>query len=307
MWPVDRYGIVHRKTALEHGISERRLASAVHSGELIVVARGMSVPSAAVAGRKDAERIVYGFRCIAAAISPQRPVLSHDSAAVVHGLSLLHPDQRRVHVTNGKDGGGSERSRRVIHSGTFGPDDVVEIDGLLVTSMERTAIDVALKTATLPQALTVFDAGLRLGMQADDVTRRLRASRHGIALVRRAFSFADGDSESPGESWSRAQMIEAGHRVPDLQVEYTLESGRVARCDFGRDEKFVGEFDGMVKYQREMRGDEDVEAVVVREKLREDQLRDVGVDVGRWIWDDLRTKRMIAKLERRYDRLGIRY
>ncbi|ALG84725.1 type IV toxin-antitoxin system AbiEi family antitoxin domain-containing protein [Gordonia phthalatica] len=307
LWPLDRYGIVHRATALAAGISERRLAAAVHSGELIVVARGMAIPAHLLVGRIDAGRIIYRYRCIAAAIGAGRPVLSHESAAVVHGMQLLYPEQRYVHVTNGRDGGGSTRSQRIIHSGLLDDDDVVEVGGLLVTSLERTALDLALKTQNLPQALAAFDTALRNGGDAEDFERRLRASRHGIALARHAFAFADGDSESPGESWSRAQMIEADHPLPELQVEYTLESGRTARCDFGRDGLFVGEFDGMIKYQREMRDGEDVEDVVIREKLREDQLRDLGLDVGRWIWDDLRAKTMIPKLEKRYDRLGIRY
>lgn len=34
---------------------------------------------------------------------------------------------------------------------------------------------------------------------------------------------------------------------------YLLASGRRAFCDFGVDDRFVGEFDGLIKYRRKMR------------------------------------------------------
>ncbi|GAA4667841.1 hypothetical protein [Gordonia humi] len=194
-----------------------------------------------------------------------------------------------------------------MHAGLFGPDDVVEVDGVVVTSLERTCVDLATARDDLPEALTVFDAALRAGASTEGMERHLRRSKRGVAMARRAYSFADPRAESPGESWSRAQMIDAALPLPDLQVEHLLGSGRLARCDFGVDGVFVGEFDGLVKYRREMRRGEPPEQVVIREKLREDGLRALGLDVGRWIWDDLRAGRLVARLEERYDRIGIRY
>ena len=307
MWPTDQHGIVQRDAALARGISTRRVDDAVRSGALILLARGRYLPREALADVDAPRDELYRYRSIASALGSGRPVLSHDSAAAVLGLKLLYPDQNNVHVTNGRKSGGSRRPQRNVHAGLLPDDDLVDVDGVLVTGPARTAVDVALATATFPQGLTAFDAALAAGVDREDLRRMLATSRRGVGLARRALSFADGRAESPGESWSRAQMIEAELPVPDLQVEYVLASGKTARCDFGLDDIFVGEFDGLVKYRRSMRAGESPEDVVIREKIREDELRDLGLDVGRWVWRDLRQATMVAKLKRRYDRLGIRY
>ncbi|WP_228461519.1 hypothetical protein [Gordonia spumicola] len=193
----------------------------------------------------------------------------------------------------------------MIHGSAFGPGDVVEVDGLLVTSLARTAADIAL-AGRFPQALTVFDAALRAACELDALSALLVKNRKGVGVARRALGFADGRAESPGESWSRAQMIDADLPIPDLQVEYTLRDGSLARCDFGIDGRFVGEFDGLVKYRRGMRRGEEPENVVIREKIREDRLRDLGLDVRRWVWADLRGNHMVPMLRERYEVLGIR-
>ncbi|MGO3327113.1 hypothetical protein [Gordonia sp. (in: high G+C Gram-positive bacteria)] len=307
MWPVDRYRIVHRALALEHGISERQIASALRAGELRAVARGRYILASDLAGRDDAADVFYRAQCVAAATGPGRPVLSHDSAAAIHRIPLLYPDHEHVHVVTGRDAGGSRRSRRIIHAGLLRAGDVVEVDGVQVTSVARTAVDVALAAGSFPQALTVFDGAVATTADREHIERLLADRRHGVALARRAYSLADERSDSPGESWSRAQMIEAGLPVPDLQVQYRLGSGRRAFCDFGIGVVFVGEFDGLVKYRREMRGEEAPEEVVIREKIREDELRELGLDVARWVWSDLCRGLLVPKLTAHYDKLGISY
>jgi len=176
MWPADRYGIVHRDVALDSGFSERDIATAVHDGVLVVVARGRYVPTDRLGASEDARDELYRLTCIAVATGPGQPVLSHDSAAAVHRLKLLYPDRTYVHVTTGREGGGSRRTRRVIHGARLGPDDVVEVDGVRVTSVARTAADIALSTAKFPQALTAFDAALRAGGDTEAITRFLQCS-----------------------------------------------------------------------------------------------------------------------------------
>ncbi|MBB4136505.1 hypothetical protein BKA16_003057 [Gordonia humi] len=108
-WPVDRYGIIHRDVALASGISERTISGALRRHEIHGVGRGRYIPTRPLAGRDDAADLVYIATCIAAATGVGKPVLSHDSAAAVHGLPTLFPDRTHVHVTNGRDGGGTRR------------------------------------------------------------------------------------------------------------------------------------------------------------------------------------------------------
>ncbi|KAA0918984.1 hypothetical protein [Dietzia sp. ANT_WB102] len=49
----------------------------------------------------------------------------------------------------------------------------------------------------------------------------------------------------------------------------------------------AGEFDGRIKYSGRAVDGADPGEVVWREKLREDRLRDLGVVVIRWVWNDL--------------------
>ena len=84
---------------------------------------------------------------------------------------------------------------------------------------------------------------------------------------------------------------------PTLQREVVLDGGVVARADFAWEEQGVlGEFDGRIKYGRLLRPGQDPGDAVFSEKRREDELRDAGWGVVRWVRDDLQKP----------DRLGAR-
>ncbi len=238
-------------------------------------------------GAIGAERL-FRARSIAVATAtmPQRFPLSHTSAAVVHALPLLHPPLRHVHLTSGTQRGGGIRSGRHLHATALSADDIVEVGGVHVTALDRTAADVA-TMGSFAQALTVIDGALRAGADDALMVRHFDLARPGIRPARRALAAASSRSESVGESWSRAQVIEAGLPVPTLQREVRGRSGRTYRCDFCWGEKLVGEFDGIVKYGRLLRVGEDAADAVIREKAREDDLRAAGLMVVRWTWKTL--------------------
>ncbi|WP_206474809.1 hypothetical protein [Dietzia sp. KRD202] len=77
--------------------------------------------------------------------------------------------------------------------------------------------------------------------------------------------------------------------TPRLQHRYLSPEGHViARTDFSWGEgRLAGEFDGRIKYSGRASNGTDPSEVVWLEKQREDQLRDLGVVVIRWIWNDL--------------------
>ncbi|WP_300345410.1 hypothetical protein [Nesterenkonia sp.] len=113
--------------------------------------------------------------------------------------------------------------------------------------------------------------------------------------------FADPRAESPGESRSRVLIAQLGFACPRLQEPIPLGRSRTVRVDFYWPEAaVVGEFDGRMKYLRsgELSG-LSVEEVVYQEKLREDGLRERGLRVARWGWDELaKPERLAAKLRR---------
>lgn len=224
-------------------------------------------------------------------------MLSHQSAASLHRLPLLKGELDSVHLLSGKTRGGHKRGRRHIHAGTPG-DSTTVTDGVRVTSLARTAVDVA-AAGSFAQALVVLDGALRLGVTPESLAGELAVRRRaGIAVARRALACADGDSESVGESWSRAQFILAELPPPRLQVCHQCRTQR-PRVDFDWDGRLVGEFDGFVKYGREfLRPGEAPADAVFREKVREDELRERGLMVVRWTWRDLEQNLVVPMVRR---------
>ena len=95
---------------------------------------------------------------------------------------------------------------------------------------------------------------------------------------------------------------------PRLQRElYTPTGIFVARVDFEWDGRLVGEFDGLVKYgQGLMVPGQTPNDVVIAEKIREDRLRQLGLEVVRWTWADLEAGRLPEILRQAMVRAGLR-
>jgi hypothetical protein len=115
------------------------------------------------------------------------------------------------------------------------------------------------------------------------------AGTPGSRAATRAVTFADGRSESVGESRSRVLLHRLGLAPSALQRTIHSASGLfLGRADFAwEDERVVGEFDGRVKYGRARRPGHDPADVVFEEKRREDAIRDEDWGVVRWTWSDL--------------------
>ena len=65
----------------------------------------------------------------------------------------------------------------------------------------------------------------------------------------------------------------------------------------------MGEFDGKIKYGRELQPEKEIEDVLFDEKRREDAVRDSGKQVVRWIWADLSPPlELKSRLERAFAR-----
>jgi hypothetical protein len=222
-------------------------------------------------------------------------VVSHVSAAVLHGLRIWAVPLDRVHVTRARRNGGRCGALVHVHTAPLDPAEIVTIGGRLVTSLARTVADLA-RSLPFEQAVALADSAMFHKRKdpvdrADLVEALARAPRWpGNPAARRAIAFANGLSESVGESRSRIAIAAAGLPPPVLQWEVRAAGAgaRIGRVDFGWPElRVVGEFDGLVKYGRTLRPDQDPVEVLVAEKLREDALRAEDLGVTRWIWSDL--------------------
>jgi hypothetical protein len=217
-------------------------------------------------------------------------VASHQSAAVAHGLPAWGLDLARVHVTRSDGRLGRTRSRVVQHKAT-GPVARERAAGIGAVPLARAVVE----TATLSgfeAGVVLADAALRAGVDRDDLRRALRelGRRDGSVKAAAVVEFADGRSESVGESRLRVLMDTMGVPAPELQHTVLDDGGQfVGRVDFFfPTQGVVVEFDGLVKYR------EDSAATVVREKKREDALRELGHEVVRVVWRDLHTPELTA-------------
>lgn len=281
------------------GLGSGERARLVRAGELLHLRRGAYVEPAAVADAAARHRAL-----VVATLPLLAPdaVVSHASAAVLHRLPLLDAPPPRVQVTRPAARAGKNRGGVHLHVAALADDEVVVIEGVAATSAARTAVDLA-RSSSLGSAVVTGDAALgRLGSHdpLDEALARA-ARRPGVGRARHAVGLMDGRAESPGESLSRLLLRELGLPEPQPQLEVTDRYGRVvARCDFGwPDHGVVAEFDGRVKYGRALAPSGHPEQAVWDEKVREDLLRDLGWEVVRWVWADLRRPDVVGERLRR--------
>ncbi|WP_232512577.1 MULTISPECIES: type IV toxin-antitoxin system AbiEi family antitoxin domain-containing protein [Rhodococcus] len=283
-----------RTTALASGMTDSEIRRAVRAGELERLEPGVYLHRDDSLDELDRYRV--RVRSVGAVLAPGT-VISHESAAVLHGLALWKPDLTRVHVTRGRSGGGRRNANRHLHVAPLRPHDLSEVAGIACTSLARTVVDLAC-TLDFDEAVIAGDcAAARDAEFGSALLCCLDESgpRRGIAAARRVAAFLDGRSESPGESLSRIRMHQAGMPAPTLQKEIRTPDGQfVARVDFlWEDEGVVGEFDGMGKY------DEGGVEALRNEKRREDALRDLGFEVVRRTWPELsRFDVVLARFDR---------
>lgn len=280
---MDEPKLLFRSDLLASGTTADEIRHALRAGRLRLVTRGVYVDGAAESNP------VAMHRLRARATAGSSTVISHVSAAVMHGFDLWDVDLSRVHVGREQASGGRRTERLHLHTTSFGPGEIETVAGVQVTSVARTVVDLA-RTLPAEQAVVAGDSAVRRYPGAVASFPAVLASarnRNGVATARRITQFLDGRSESAGESLSRLRMSAVGLPAPALQVELRTAAGAfVARPDFyWEDVGVVGEFDGRGKYGS---GEPDATAEIVhKEKLREDAMRALGLEVVRWTWRDL--------------------
>jgi len=251
-------------------------------------------------------------------------VFSHESAALIHGLWLVTAPMT-VHVTQQHKP--STRTPTLHrHAGTLMPEDVVEVHGIRVTSVERTVADLA-KTLHPRDALILADSALRLLVDPNRdqlsavrrTTEVVRArlmekvetgAQHGRRQARVIVAYADPLPESPYESIVRWIALSRGLPRPELQRRFDIR-GNTYYTDMYwlfeltvDDRPFrlclIAEYDGEQKYLGGVSADDPEAAAqaVLEEKRREDDLRGMAdTDVRRF------DRRDVQKIEATFRRL----
>lgn len=297
-------GVFARHQAISSGYTPGQIRRRLADGRWVRIRHGQyaeRLDLSAVPPWEEARQAhCQHIRAVANAWRPGSIAVSHQSALALHGLPLWGLELDKVHVTRLDEQAGGLIAKVRHHVGKLTADDLTEVDGLLTTRVARAIVETAC-TASFEAAVVNLDAALRDHAVSEHDLRRLLGEIEfwpGSATARAAMSFGDARSESVGESRLRVLMHNFGLPVPVLQVEFFDADGFVARVDFYFPSyRTVVEFDGRLKY-----GGGSAE-VLVREKVREDRLRALGLQVVRSDWSDFeQAHRLVDRIEQAFAR-----
>lgn len=271
------------------GVSRRTRESAVADGRLHVVRHGVYLPDDAVPTGPGAARERLLLRTVAAAPMLQAgTAISHVAALAIHGLPTYGMDTRTVTTTRHLPGSGTRSGRNSVCFSADLSGAVDEVEGIVVTSVARTVVDVA-RTGALAGAVAAADEALRHGLCTRsqlEAELELARGKIGVSVARQMVPFADGAAESVLESISRVAINQLGLPVPRLQVELRLSNGSRVRPDFYWEQwRLFGECDGLGKYGIDD-GADSVRAAVKKEKVRQAGIESDGFRMARWMWED---------------------
>ena len=268
-----------------------RLIRAHQAGSLIRVARGAYVPAAVLQDGSQAEREARRYRLtvLAAARRMQAPIFTGHSALALLGLPIVGSWPEDVYVLANRPHG--TRRRGVVTVARRSEVPVTAVDGVAITSVEYSLIQVARRASLLP-ALAAANAACfvpRLGGATPLSTIEALWAEHerlmpyqGSRRVRQTLVRATTKSESVLETISDVAIESAGLAFPIKQAVLTLPSGRTVHLDYLWEiEGIGGEADGDSKYRRG-----DGAEQVIAEKGREDEMREVLHRLVRWGWQE---------------------
>ena len=296
------HGIFLRREALAVGTSDEDLRKLVRSGELVRIRHGAYLHADRWTPISAEERHVLHVRAVLLT-HDKRVAVSHFSAVLAHRMDLWSAPLDHVHLTRLDGGSGRTTGDVVHHEGLWLPSDLVEVSGLPVVRPVRAALE-AVCLLEAEAGLAVVDSGLRMELFTKDelleqanLMRSWPDARRMEIVVR----LADGRSGSVGESRSRYIFWRYGIPKPELQWPVRDANGElIGYADFAWPAyRVLGEFDGEAKYVRLRRDGEDVTAVVLREKDRENAMRRAtGYTFHRWGWKVLDTPHLLASQTR---------
>lgn len=314
--PSETPFLLHNVAA--RGVTRHMIHAAQANGSITRLKHGVYVRTAALA-----QDPVGAHLQLALAHQLSRPELiaSHETAAFASGIAQTDSVASAVPPTFILPARGTARSEvgspkvfvrplprvhRVEHS-----------SGLLLTSPARTAVDLA-ATQDLPDALIVLDSAARLLLTERVGSARLRdhyASERSVAAVRNelcsaaalafprrfprrltgALAHADPRRESPLESMSFGEMVRFSFPLPELQQRVETRAGVFFPDFMWGERRVIGEADGMGKYK--------VPEDLARERVREGLLRELGFQVVRWTWAEMRHDpvRVLQRIEAALD------
>jgi len=293
--------LLTRRQALAAGATMAEIDHWVRVGAWVSVRRGVYALREFWDGLDEWRgQPMYAARAASAAMV--RPhVMSHDSAALEHGLEVLMPKQSLVHVTRpGVLGSRLERGVK-HHKAPYRPEQVVTVNGRRVLDMARTVADIS-RDRGLDAGLVTADSALRAGVTRTQLAEAVARMRNwaGVTVARDVVDLADPGAENAAETLGRRLVTDLGHGRPDTQFGVT-DGRRRIWCDL-RLGRHMFEIDGWLKYRPTDRGglSSDPERTLREEKQRQDFISGFKLGVSRIVWADFWGEARLRALEREY-------
>ncbi len=294
---MDELGELHddhvflRRDALEFGYEDRDLRAAMRDGVISRIRHGAYVARAIWGAADSLEQ--HRLRSHAVLRSHKTELaLSHTSAAVEHGLRLHKPDLDKIHVVALHTALARTTPDVVYHRMPVRDAELrLGLDGVLAVDPLRAALETA-SLSSVASGLVILDGVVDQNLATMDELHvaRERYRGPGSRKLQITARLVRPGAESMGESLGRHLCWRQHLPEPRLQFEvYDGNGVLVGRVDYAWPEYgLLGEFDGLVKYHRFRRPGESIEQAVIREKQREDLLREItGWLMIRLIWADL--------------------
>lgn len=229
--------------ARDSGWRRRDLDRAVAEGRLRRPARGVYIDARVPDSRRMRAQTI-------SLVVPDQAVLCNETASWFHGVDTFKPSDRFLLEPSFVVPHSSSRARAPglrCRQAILSSEDVDFVDGVHVTTPLRTASDL-LRRLYRPYALAAADglahAGLVAPDELQDFVARLKGYP-GIVQARQLSAIVEPRAQSPGESWQRLRIHDAGFPPPEVQHEVVDPFGNTFFLDHAYPEILVGvEFDG---------------------------------------------------------------
>lgn len=227
---AGRTRILFRSDLIARGETSASIRRKVHSGELVHISRGWYATEPIT--DKDFLRELQQ-------ILPKDVVFAAETAAVFYGVDTRSQDRPnepfRLCLLRPRGQRSLRRPGERCRSMMVDEEDVVEVEGIRITSPLRTLCDIVM-SERIDRATALVEEFLRKQL----VTIKelwsaiaVRRGRRGVKTLRRAVREADPQSESVQETAVRLRLKEAGLPAPDTQIEVRRQCGRKYRMDLG--------------------------------------------------------------------------
>ncbi|MGZ5370758.1 hypothetical protein [Aeromicrobium sp.] len=183
-------------------------------------------------------------------IAPEHAVVSDDWASWIYGVDTFAPSKRHSLTPSLVVPHGQSRIRiddLACRQALIKDEDILTIEGLNITTPVRTTADL-LRKKWRPHALSATDsmahAELVTMEEVWDFVVDLKGYR-GIRQARNLALLIEPRAASPGESWTRLRVIDAGFAIPEPQFEVVDRDGTTRYLDLAYPELMIAvEFDG---------------------------------------------------------------